>query len=51
MYSKYEEIYAPAVDEFVRITDNTYEREEVYASMTNYHFVASLRHTHSTNRF
>ena len=27
--SKYEEIYAPQVDEFCFITDNTYEREEV----------------------
>jgi hypothetical protein len=27
--SKYEEIYAPAVDEFVYISDNTYTREQV----------------------
>eukprot|EP00958_Prasinococcus_capsulatus_P012427 scaffold1237_cov403-Prasinococcus_capsulatus_cf.AAC.20 len=27
--AKYEEIYAPQVDEFVYITDNTYSREEV----------------------
>lgn len=27
--SKYEEIYPPAVDEFVYITDNTYSREQV----------------------
>ena len=26
---KYEEIYAPPVDEFVYISDNTYTREEV----------------------
>ena len=30
--SKYEEIYAPAVDEFVYISDNTYTREQVRAS-------------------
>ena len=29
--SKYEEIYAPQVDEFCYITDNTYPREEVLA--------------------
>ena len=29
--SKYEEIYAPAVDEFVYISDNTYTREQVRA--------------------
>jgi len=27
--SKYEEIYAPAIDEFVYISANTYKREEV----------------------
>lgn len=27
--AKYEEIYPPAVDEFVYITDNTYNREQV----------------------
>lgn len=27
--SKYEEIYAPAIDEFCYITDNTYTREQV----------------------
>ncbi len=27
--AKYEEIYPPAVDEFVYITDNTYTREQV----------------------
>ena len=27
--SKYEEIYAPQVDEFCYITDNTYTREDV----------------------
>ena len=27
--SKYEEIYPPAVDEFVYITDNTYSREQI----------------------
>jgi hypothetical protein len=26
--SKYEEIYAPAVDEFVYISDNTYTKEQ-----------------------
>lgn len=30
--SKYEEIYAPAVDDFVYITDATYRREEVLAA-------------------
>jgi len=29
--SKYEEIYAPQVDEFCYITDNTYRREDVLA--------------------
>jgi len=28
--SKYEEIYAPSVDEFVYISDNTYTKEEVF---------------------
>lgn len=28
--SKYEEIYAPSVDEFVYISDNTYSKEEVF---------------------
>ncbi len=27
--SKYEEIYAPAIEEFCYITDNTYTREQV----------------------
>lgn len=27
--SKYEEIYAPQIDEFCYITDNTYSREQV----------------------
>lgn len=31
--SKYEEIYPPAVDEFVYITDNTYKREQVLHSL------------------
>lgn len=30
--SKYEEIYAPQVDEFVFITDNTYSRDELLAA-------------------
>lgn len=30
-YRKYEEIFAPAVDEFVYISDNTYTREEILA--------------------
>ena len=29
--SKYEEIYAPQVDEFCYITDNTYTRNDVLA--------------------
>ncbi len=28
--SKFEEVYAPAVDEFVYISDNTYTKEEVF---------------------
>lgn len=33
--SKYEEIYAPSVDEFVYISDNTYTKEEVFCMESN----------------
>lgn len=33
--SKYEEIYAPSVDEFVYISDNTYSKEEVFCMESN----------------
>lgn len=33
--AKYEEIYPPAVDEFVYITDNTYNREQVCDGRSN----------------
>jgi cyclin A len=33
--SKYEEIYAPSVDEFVYISDNTYTKEEVFSMESN----------------
>ena len=46
--SKYEEIYAPAVDEFVYISDNTYTREQVrvgrrsVCSRSRPHFLACM---------
>jgi cyclin A len=33
--SKYEEIYAPSVDEFVYISDNTYSKDEVFMMESN----------------
>lgn len=33
--SKYEEIYAPSVDEFVYISDNTYNKDEVFQMEAN----------------
>ena len=56
--AKYEEIYPPAVDEFVYITDNTYNRDQVNsAERFNAHTfrttllhstIFSLVHTHFT---
>lgn len=38
--SKYEEIYAPQVDEFCYITDNTYSREQVLEGGPGWHQIS-----------